>query len=452
MRFRSLKNRALKMNRLFFLIFLLSTPCFSEEQIIKSPNISDWYNDRPGIWRKLSPSELTHPYASTSTAVTTTAVQITPDFLPKSMTGFKVELFVSGLFGPRTIRVAPNGDLFIAETEAGRLRVIPRNDQYLAKIQERFFVTGLERPYGIAFYPPGQDPHYIYVSTEKTVIRYPYSNGDLVAKHSAEVIINDLPSGGHWTRDIAFSPSGKTFFLSIGSESNAAEDLRQISHEEVAKLEQEAGLGMIWGAEQGRAAVYTYDSNGRDKKTFATGLRNCSGLTMRPTSDELWCVVNERDMLGDNLPPDYATKVKEGGFYGWPWYYIGSNPDPRHMSQRQDLANQVTLPDVLFQAHSAPLSIVFYQQGHFPQEYWGDAFVTLHGSWNRAEKTGYKVVRVKFKDGNPTGEYQDFLTGFVKDNTHIWGRPAGVAVASDGSLLVSDDVSGSVWRVYYEKQ
>ena len=157
-------------------------------------------------------------------------------------------------------------------------------------------------------------------------------------------------------------------------------------------------------------------------------------------------------MLGDNLPPDYATYVKKDGFYGWPWFYIGGNQDPRHLDERPDLANQVTIPDVLFQAHSAPLSITFYQGNLFPTEYRGDAFVALHGSWNRAQKTGYKVVRLKFRDGQPTGEYQDFLTGFVRDNTHVWGRPASVAVASDGSLLVSDDVSGTIWRVIYDKR
>jgi len=204
--------------------------------------------------------------------------------------------------------------------------------------------------------------------------------------------------------------------------------------------------------EQGRAVVLTFDPDGKNKKTYATGLRNCSGMAVRPTTDELWCVVNERDMLGDNLPPDYATYVKKDGFYGWPWFYIGGNQDPRHLDERPDLANQVTIPDVLFQAHSAPLSITFYQGNLFPIEYRGDAFVALHGSWNRAQKTGYKVVRLKFRDGQPTGEYQDFLTGFVRDNTHVWGRPASVAVASDGSLLVSDDVSGTIWRVIYDKR
>ena len=185
-------------------------------------------------------------------------------------------------------------------------------------------------------------------------------------------------------------------------------------------------------------------------RVFATGLRNCSGLTVQPSSGALWCAVNERDVLGDDLPPDYATRVREGQFYGWPWYYIGAHEDPRRKGERPDLAGKIALPDVLIQPHSAPLGITFYEGGQFPAAYKGDAFVALHGSWNRAKRTGYKVARLLFKNGEPTGEYEDFLTGFVVDDADVWGRPVDVAVAHDGALLVTDDGGGVIWRVVYK--
>ena len=197
--------------------------------------------------------------------------------------------------------------------------------------------------------------------------------------------------------------------------------------------------------------VLAFDPDGKNERGFATGLRNCSGMTLQPATGGLWCVVNERDELGDDTPFEYATQVKEGAFYGWPWYYIGSNEDPRQKDKRPDLAGKVTVPDVLFQAHSAPLGIAFYTGDSFPAEYKGDAFVTFHGSWNRGVRTGYKVVRMMFKDGKPTGEYQDFITGFVVSNEQVWGRPVGVATAKDGSLLVSEDGSGTIWRVKANK-
>jgi glucose/arabinose dehydrogenase len=206
---------------------------------------------------------------------------------------------------------------------------------------------------------------------------------------------------------------------------------------------------MMAGSEFERADVLAFDPDGGNKRVYATGLRNCSGMTIRLNNGELWCVVNERDMLGDDLPPDYATSVKEGQFFGWPWYYIGGRRDPRHAGERPELAERVTTPDVLIQPHSAPLGIAFYEGSQFPAHYRGDAFVALHGSWNRAKRTGYKVVRLKFQDGKPTGEYEDFLVGFVVDDTRVWGRPVGVAVAPDGSLLVSEDANGTIWRISF---
>ena len=190
-----------------------------------------------------------------------------------------------------------------------------------------------------------------------------------------------------------------------------------------------------------------FDPEGKTVRNYATGLRNCSGLAMRPGTDDLWCVGNERDHLGDNVPPDYLTRVQDGGFYGWPWYYIGDNEDPRLKGKRPDLKGEVRVPDVLIQPHSSALSVAFYDADAFPSEYRGDAFVALHGSWNRPMRTGYKVIRVLMEDGRPTGEYEDFMTGFVVDNDRVWGRPAGVAVTRDGALLVSDDGNGTIFRV-----
>jgi glucose/arabinose dehydrogenase len=220
---------------------------------------------------------------------------------------------------------------------------------------------------------------------------------------------------------------------------------------EPASLQASRALGAAWGEEENRADVLAFAPDGSAGRIFAAGLRNCSGLAIQPETAALWCVVNERDMLGDNLPPDFATSVASGGFYGWPWYYIGAHEDPAHKGQRPDLANRIAIPDILLQAHSAPLGIVFYEGSQFPAEYKGDAFAALHGSWNRAKRTGYKVVRLIFKDGKATGEYEDFLTGFVVDDAGVWGRPVDVAVAHDGSLLITDDDGGAIWRVAYKK-
>jgi glucose/arabinose dehydrogenase len=209
-------------------------------------------------------------------------------------------------------------------------------------------------------------------------------------------------------------------------------------------------LGAAWDTEELRANVLSLDPTGKDMKIVATGLRNCAGLTVQPTTRQLWCVVNERDSLGDNTPFDYATHVADGAYYGWPWYYLGPHQDPRHVGERADLKDRITIPDVFMQAHSAPLQIVFYQGDNFPAEYRGSAFVAMHGSWNRSKRTGYKVVRLLFDaSGKPTGEYEDFMTGFVASEAQVWGTPVGVAVAKDGSLFVTEDANGTIWRVSY---
>jgi glucose/arabinose dehydrogenase len=313
------------------------------------------------------------------------------------------------------------------------------------------FASNLSRPFGIALYPGGPDPHFIYVATPAKVVRFPHQNGDQTASGPPEIVVPNLPSGGsHWTRDIVFSADGNTMFVSVGSASNVAESMPPLQGSQLTDFQATHAVGAAWGPEENRADVLAFDPNGKNMRVFAAGLRNCSGLTVRPEDSALWCVVNERDVLGDNLPPDYATRVIEGSFYGWPWYYIGANEDPRHKHERPDLVNKAAMPDVLIQPHSAPLGITFYKATQFPEEYRGDAFVALHGSWNRAKRTGYKVVRLIFKRGQPSGEYEDFLVGFVADDANVWGRPVDVVVARDGALLVTDDAGGAIWRVSYK--
>ncbi|MBA3812643.1 MAG: PQQ-dependent sugar dehydrogenase, partial [Caulobacteraceae bacterium] len=261
---------------------------------------------------------------------------------------------------------------------------------------------------------------------------------------------------GHSTRDVAFSADGRRMFVSVGSASNVAESMPVKTFEQVKAWDAAHGRGAAWGDETDRADVLVMDPEGADRRVFAAGLRNCVSLAVQPVTGTPWCVVNERDNLGDDLPPDYLTTVREGGFYGWPWYYIGGHPDPRLKGDRADLAGTVLTPDVLLAAHSAPLGLTFYTAhagpAAFPADVVGDAFVALHGSWNRGARTGYKVVRVRLRHGVPTGGYEDVLTGFVVGDGAVWGRPVGVAVAHDGALLVTDDASGAVWRIAYDRK
>ncbi|MGH7043539.1 MAG: PQQ-dependent sugar dehydrogenase, partial [Acetobacteraceae bacterium] len=215
-------------------------------------------------------------------------------------------------------------------------------------------------------------------------------------------------------------------------------------------LEAKDGTGAAWGTEAGRATVLDTTPSGHPVTSYANGLRNCVGIVIGPDGRTPWCVVNERDQRGSTSPGDYVTRVAKGGFYGWPWFYIGDHEDPFHAGERPDLAGHVNTPDMLFPGHSAPLGLSFYNAHQFPAAYDGDIFVAMHGSCCRARTIiGYKVVRLFVKDGRPTGTYEDFLTGFVIDEHHVWGRPAGVTVAPDGSLLVSDDGSGTIWRISY---
>jgi glucose/arabinose dehydrogenase len=407
----------------------------------------DWHDDAPGVWRHITPADLPAPGASPSVSNFPRTVPRPAGAVPQVPAGFKVELFASGLNAPRALRVAPNGDIFVAETNAGRIRVLRAPDGANKPSETGVFASGLDAPFGLAFYPAGPDPQWLYVAMTTKVVRFPYRSGDLRARGKPETIVPRLPSGGHSTRDVAFSNDGTRMFVSIGSATNAAEGMRERYPEGLLSFEAEHGLGASWARDTDRAVVLAFDPEGRGRKTFATGIRNCVGLAVHPQTGDVWCSVNERDGLGDDLVPDFITRVREGAFYGWPWFYLGANEDPHHRGERRELSDKITVPDVLIQAHSASLQLAFYTGTQFPPEYRGHAFAAEHGSWNRAKRTGYKVIRVKLRDGVPTGEYQDFLTGFVVDDRAVWGRPVGVAVARDGALLVSEDANGTIWII-----
>lgn len=406
----------------------------------------DYTTDAPGVRRHLTAKDLPSQLATKPAANFSKVVDKPQGAAPKVPAGFKVDVYSSSLKGPRALAVSPSGDLFVAETVAGTIQMLHEGGG-----RPMLFASGLNRPFGIAFGPDAANPKYIYIANTDSVVRFPYVPHQMEAEGQPEVIVAGLPTGGHSTRDIRFSADGSKLFISVGSKSNVAEGIEKKSESEVKAIEAKDGLGAAWGEEAGRAAVLVTSPDGKaGLHHYANGIRNCAGLGIQPGSGAVWCVNNERDNLGDNLPTEYATSVKEGGFYGWPWYYIGDNADHRHAEQpRADLKGKVTVPDVLIQPHSAPLQIAFYDGKQFPAEYQGDAFVTLHGSWNRAKRTGYKVVRLPMQDGRPTGEYEDFLTGLVADDAGVWARPVGIAVAKDGALLVSDDAGGTIWRISY---
>lgn len=366
--------------------------------------------------------------------------------MPQVPEGFSVEVFATGLTQPRVIRTAPNGDIFVAESEAGRISVFAADATDNVPAEPQVFAEGLSQPFGIVFYPP-DNPEYIYVGESSQVVRFPYKEGDRQASGEAEVIVPDIPTTRHWTRDLAVSPDGEHLFVSIGSASNVAGAMPDEPPEDIAAFEESHGAGAAWGDEENRAVVRIFDADGGNLRNFATGLRNCSGMTFQPGADTLWCTGNERDHIGPNLVPDFLTTVVDGGFYGWPWYYTGAHEDPAHAGERPDLADKVKAPDVLLQPHSSTMQLVFYEADAFPAEYKGDIFATMRGSWNRENRTGYKVVRAMMEDGKPTGVYEDFMAGFVIDAQSVWGRPTGIAVAQDGSLLVSDDANGTIFRV-----
>jgi glucose/arabinose dehydrogenase/cytochrome c5 len=397
-----------------------------------TPPFTDFRYEEPGKVRKITVADLPKPFATQSAGNNAHLVPRPEGVWPKVLPGFKVEMYAEGLNNPRMIRTAPNGDYFVAESMSGRIHVFRGITAGGKAEKESVYATGLNRPFGIAFYPEGPDPQWLYIGDTDEVVRFAYKNGDLEATGKPEHIA-DLPSGphGHWTRDIRFTPDGKKMLVSVGSASN-------IDDPDTTP------------AEKNRADVLEFNPDGSGMKVYASGIRNCVGEAINPKTGELWCSVNERDALGDNLVPDYITSVKPGGFYGWPWWYMGDHQDPRHEGKHPELKDKTIVPDVLLNPHNASLGFTFYDGKQFPAEYDGDIFAAEHGSWNRSARVGYEVIRVPLHGtGHATGEYEDFMTGFVLPSGDVWGRPVAVTVATDGSLLVTDDGSNSIWRISY---
>jgi glucose/arabinose dehydrogenase/cytochrome c2 len=423
-----------------------------------SQDNADWKNDSPGRVHRIDLDALPEPYATPSASNFPTVVPKPEGAELELPPGFEVAVFTTELTGPRVMRIAPNGDIFVAETQSGRITVLKPSADHSSVASSATFAQGLVQPMGMQFYPSGERPEWLYVAEMNRVVRYPYRTGDMTARDVPEVVVPQLSptGGGHYTSDLVFSRDGERMFVSVGSISNVGENMGPKTVAEATAWEAERGLGAAWGDEENRAAVLVFDvGSNAPGKLWATGLRNCVGLSMQPETGDVWCTVNERDQIGDDLVPDYSTRMAEGSFFGWPWYYMGDNEDPRHAGERPDLEGKVTKPDVPFQAHSAAVGLEFYTAtsgaSAFPREYVGDAFAVLHGSWNRAFRTGHKIVRVPIESGVPTGEYVDFMVGFITEDGGTWGRPVSASVASDGSLLVSDDGANLIYRIAYTR-
>jgi len=463
------------------IVAMAFVPCVKAQQIATGDAaFADWNQQQPGAKHRITVADLPGPNPMEAVNNTPQLVPRPKDAWPIAPAGFQVTLYAGGdatpmqradnkehmqLSGgtftmPRLLRTAPNGDLFLADSGADTIFILrgAGPDGKAAQIEK--FATGLDHPFGIAFYP-ADDPKYVYVGNATTIQRIPYHTGDLHATGAPETIVPKIPGyaqlmgGGHWTRDVVFTADGKYMLVSVGSGSNIDDP---DTHPK----------------EFHRADVLEYTPEGKFIEVYASGIRNCVGEAINPTTGQLWCSTNERDNLGNHLVPDYVTSIKEGGFYGWPWYYMGGHQDPRlpepcangtgpnpqaaaltadeaKTCNRVDLASKVITPDVLVQPHMASLEMVFYpdQKDQFPEQYDGDAFAAEHGSWNRANRAGYEVIRIPMNNGHADGSYEDFLTGFVSKDGQVWGRPVGVAIAKDGSLFVTDDGSRSVWHVTY---
>lgn len=353
---------------------------------------------------------------------------------PKAPAGFTVTKFATDLKNPRNTYIAPNGDIFVAESgthnsgnQVRLLRDTDKDGTYETKI---VFAEDLNKPYGLLILKNN-----FYIAHTDGLYRYPYKEGDTKLQGKGEKIV-ELPAGGynnHWTRNLIASADGSKIYISVGSASNVGE----------------YGLDK----EVRRAGILEVNPDGTGEKIYASGLRNPVGMDWNPANGEMWTAVNERDGLGDGLVPDYITSVKPGGFYGWPYSYYGQIEDPRLKGKAKDLVAKAIVPDVPVGNHTASLGIAFYTKDKFPAQYKNGAFVGQHGSWNSSVLTGYKVLFVPFKNGKPSGPPQDFLTGFIQDEkkANVYGRPVDVTVMNDGSLLVNDDSGNVIWRVSYSK-
>lgn len=348
-------------------------------------------------------------------------------FQPQVPPGFRVSVLAAGFDQPRWLAVAPNGDVFVADSGAGKVIVLRTSPATTVGGSREVFADHLNLPFGIAFHDD-----YVYVANTNQVVRFRYDPKTSSRLGDAELILN-LPGLGynqHWTRSITFSPDSKQLFVSVGSGTNVSIE-----------------------SDPRRAAILVADPDGKNMQIYADGLRNAVGIAFNPESGNLWAAVNERDDLGEDVPSDFFTHVVAGGFYGWPYAYLGQHVDDR-VASRPDLVVKSIAPDLLLGAHVAPLEFAFYEKQQFPSAYWRGAFVAEHGSWNRRIRSGYQVVFIPFRNGLPSGRPQPFLSGFVPDplGRQVYGRMVGVAVAADGSLLISDDGQKLIWQVSYEFQ
>lgn len=407
--------------RLLFILLSLSMAagCRAAEQPVVVAKAADPLLQH----HEVRPDQLPAPYATRSAnngaiAIVTGPVQL---HMPA---GFTAAIWAKDLSNPRNLALAPNGDVFVAETGAGRVRVF--RDANGDGVPERIFTfaDNLNEPFGLVFAPGA-----LYVGNTNAIVRFDYRSGQTAATAAPRRLL-DLPGGGHSTRNLALSADGRRLYVSIGSQSNVSVE-----------------------PDERRAAILEANLDGSGARVFASGLRNPVGLAWNPATNALWTTVNERDGLGDDLVPDFFTEVRRGGFYGWPFSYVGRNVDPRRKGERADLVEKALVPSVLIQAHSAPLGAVFCAGTMFPVRYRGGAFVALHGSWNRSTRTGYKVVHVPFRGGVPSGGYDDFMVGWSPDpsSRRVAGRPVGLLVLQDGSLLVADDGADVIYRVTYRK-
>lgn len=381
----------------------------------------------PGKTFEIRPGDLPQPYATPSSGNSPDRVRRPAGAVPWVPPGYEANLFAENLDHARWLAVAETGEVFLAESRAGKVTLLIDTDGDGKADKRSTFVDGHDAPHGLALHGGN-----LYVADLDGVWRYPWVSGSMRARAKGERItprgaFGD--SGGHWTRNIAIAPDGKRFYVSIGSAGNIDEEPAP------------------------RATVKEFRIDGSGGRVFASGLRNPVGIAFHPGTGALYTVVNERDGLGDGLVPDYLTAITDGAFYGWPYAYIGPNPQPGFADRRPDLVRRTSVPDVLFESHSAPMAVLFAKGGSFPREWQDDAFVALRGSWNASVPTGYKVVRIPFENGHPTGTYENFVTGFRLDEpgrrttARVWGRPVGMALAKDGSLLIAVDVDRSIWRV-----
>ncbi len=379
----------------------------------------------PGDRVVVIPSDLPPTHATPSVSRAPQVVSRPREAVPSVPPGFVASLFAENLGHARNLAVAPNGDVFLAETDAGVITRLVDSGGRAASTERTTFASGLRLPHGLAF----QDGA-LYVGDVDAVWRFAYAPGQKAAQGAPERVTVPGEMGqsyGHWTRTLAFAPDGK-LYAAIGSVSNVVDEPEPY------------------------ASIRVFEKGANRGKSFARGLRNPVGIAFRPGTSELYAVVNERDGLGDDLVPDYLTRVVEGGFYGWPYSYIGANPQPGYESKGGPLRAKALVPDLLFRSHSAPLGLVFYDAQQFPADYKGDGFVSLHGSWNRSVPTGYAVARIRFKDGKPGPGYEIFASGFRlggTSNAIVWGRPVGLAISKDGALLIADDAGQTIWKVSY---